>query len=414
MRILVIGGGGREHALAWKLSQEATVFCSPGNAGIAEDVACVGAMSVQETVQFVQENEIDLVVFGPEDPLVLGRGNELRSHGIRVFGPDQAAAQLEGSKAFSKEIMEAAGVPTAKSFTESDSERAKDACRTMFAEGRQVAVKASGNALGKGVIVCSTLEEALGAVDALKALGSAGDTLVIEERLFGYEFSLLTLVSEGDIFSLPVAQDYKRVGTGNEGPNTGGMGTYSPVSLVTAEVVKAVEESVVRPAIAELSQRGIGYRGVLFSGIMMTDDGPKCLEYNVRFGDPETQTVMRRLGSGLAEALMCVACGEPIRPVEVLDNAVTTVVLASGGYPGEYAKGKPIIIGDIGKTGSGGNVKVFHAGTVLKDGQLVTNGGRVLGVSAVGATVKESTQLAYDAIDSISFEGMHFRTDIGA
>ena len=410
----MIGGGGREHALAWKLSQEATVFCSPGNAGIAEDLACVSAMSVEETVQFVQENEIDLVVFGPEDPLVLGRGNELRSHGIRVFGPDQAAAQLEGSKAFSKEIMEAAGVPTAKSFTESDSERAKDACRTMFAEGRQVAVKASGNALGKGVIVCSTLEEALGAVDALKALGSAGDTLVIEERLFGYEFSLLTLVSEGDIFSLPVAQDYKRVGTGNEGPNTGGMGTYSPVSLVTAEVVKAVEESVVRPAIAELSQRGIGYRGVLFSGIMMTDDGPKCLEYNVRFGDPETQTVMRRLGSGLAEALMCVACGEPIRPVEVLDNAVTTVVLASGGYPGEYAKGKPIIIGDIGKTGSGENVKVFHAGTVLKDGQLVTNGGRVLGVSAVGATVKESTQLAYDAIDSISFEGMNFRTDIGA
>jgi phosphoribosylamine--glycine ligase len=171
---------------------------------------------------------------------------------------------------------------------------------------------------------------------------------------------------------------------------------------------------VVRPAIAELTQRGIGYRGVLFSGIMMTDEGPKCLEYNVRFGDPETQTVMRRLGSGLAEALMCAACGEPIRPIEVLDNAVTTVVLASGGYPGEYAKGKPITIGDIGKAGSGENVKVFHAGTVLKDGQLVTNGGRVLGVSAVGATVKESTQLAYDAIESISFEGMHFRTDIGA
>lgn len=410
MRILVIGSGGREHALCWKLGQEAEVFCTPGNPGMISDTTILPSTSILDIETIVQQNQIDLVVFGPEDPLVNGDADYLRSKGILVFGPEKAAALLEGSKAFSKEIMFAAGVPTAKSETCHSIEEAKLACQRMHQANCQVAVKASGNALGKGVIVCSTLEDSLQAVEELNALGEASKTLVIEERLFGREFSLLTLVSEDQILSLPVAQDYKRVFDHNEGPNTGGMGTYSPLAWIDDETIRKTEQEIVRPAIQELRNRGISYRGVLFSGIMLTEQGPKCLEYNVRFGDPETQTVMRRLGTGFAEALLACAKGEPIPPIEVKSNAVVSVVLASGGYPGSYKKGELI----RSPEGDSENIKIFFAGVKSGSEGLETNGGRVLAVTAESDTIQSARSLAYEAVTKVSFSGMHHRKDIGA
>lgn len=407
----MIGGGGREHALAWKLSQEAEVICAPGNAGIAEDVECV-AIPVHDfagIVKLAKEREVDLVVVGPEDPLIAGLADALREQGFPTFGPGRVAAQLEGSKAFAKAMMQRAGVPTASYQTFIDAEKAKEYCREQYSQNKQVALKASGNALGKGVIVCDTIEQAISGIDQLKALGEAGRTLVIEERLTGPEFSLLTIVSDQGIYSLPVAQDHKRVFDNDQGPNTGGMGTYSPLPRITDEVVTQVENEVVLPIIQALKEDKIEYRGILFSGLMMTPDGPKCIEYNVRFGDPETQTVMMRLGKGLADALFAAAKGEAILPIEVKDCHALTIALASGGYPGDYEKGKPINIGSLNES-----VKVFHAGTALKDGKLVTNGGRVLGVSALGDTSEQARTKAYDAIKQISFDGMHYRTDIGA
>lgn len=405
-----MGSGGREHALAWKLSQEAEVVCTPGNPGIAEDVTCIALQSADEISRFCLDHEIDLVVVGPEDPLIAGLADHLREHEINVLGPGKLGAQLEGSKAFSKAMMERAGVPTAKYYTEHTSEGAKEACRRMFANGSQVAVKASGNALGKGVVVCETLEQAIRAVDELKSLGSAGETLVIEERLIGREFSLLTLVAGEFYQSLPVAQDYKRVNDGDQGPNTGGMGTYSPVEWVDEELVRQTEAEIVVPLLAEMIRQGIDYRGVLFSGIMQTEAGLKCLEYNVRFGDPETQSVMMRLGPGLAEALLATATGGPIPPITVRPVCVTTVVAASEGYPGIYPKGIPIEFGEIPK-----GVKVFHAGTqrLESDHSWVTSGGRVLAVTAEAPTSDQSRQLAYQAMEQIQFAGMHYRTDIG-
>lgn len=409
MRILVIGSGGREHALCWKLAQEAEVICAPGNPGIAEDVetADLHPMDFRVLGQFCRDREIDLVVVGPEDPLVAGLADSLRAEGILVFGPGREGAQLEGSKAFAKEIMQAAGVPTAEAGTFHNPDEAKSFIEEMFRQNRKVAVKASGNALGKGVIVCDDLPTALSAVDELTALGEAGRTLVIEEKLEGREYSLLTLVSGTEILSLPIAQDYKRVFDGQQGPNTGGMGTYSPVGWIPIGTVERAEQEIVFPALTELKRRGIDFRGVLFSGIMVTENGQKCLEYNVRFGDPETQSVMMRLGKGLADALLACAKRESIPPIEILENAVTTVVAASGGYPGRYAKGLPITIGET-------SVKIFHAGTRNEEGQLVTNGGRVLAVTAVAETAEQSRNRAYEAINQICFEGMHYRTDIGA
>lgn len=411
MRILIVGGGGREHALAWKLAQEAEVICAPGNAGIAEDVECV-AVPINNfggLIKLARDREVDLVVVGPEDPLIMGLADAFREQGIPTFGPGRVAAQMEGSKAFAKAMMQRAGVPTASYQTFIDGNAAKECCRKMFAEGRQVALKASGNALGKGVIVCSSLEEALAGVDTLRALGEAGRTLVIEERLTGREFSLLTLVSDQGIHSLPIAQDYKRIFDGDQGPNTGGMGSYSPLDWVSADVVAQVEREVVLPVVQALREDKVEYRGVLFSGLMVTPDGPKCIEYNVRFGDPETQTVMRRLGSGLAAALLASAKGEPIPSVPVIGDRVCTVVLASSGYPGDYVKGKPISIGSLEDS-----VKVFHAATAIADGQLITNGGRVLAVSCTAETSDAARRGVYDAIGKISFDGMHYRTDIGA
>lgn len=412
MRILVVGGGGREHALAWKLAQEAEVLCAPGNPGIAEDVECVPfrADDFVGLTRLCKDRQVDLVVVGPEDPLVAGLANALRENDIVVYGPGSHGAELEASKAFSKELMFEAGIPTAEFLSFHDVDEAKTYARQRFADGRKVVVKASGNALGKGVVVCDTEIEAEDAIDQMmvhKVFGDAGSVVVIEDRLEGWEFSLLTIVGDHNFVSLPVAQDYKRAFDGDQGPNTGGMGTYSPVRHVTPEMVAEAEARIVAPAIRRLRERGIAYRGTLFSGLMVEAGRIFCLEYNVRFGDPETQSVMRRLGKGFAQALYQAAVGEKIDAPEVTSNAVVTVVVASGGYPGAIQKGRPIEIDNLPD-----GVKVFHAGTALSEGQLVTNGGRVFGVSAEAETLTEAREHAYAGAKAIRFEGAFFRNDI--
>lgn len=415
MRILIVGGGGREHALAWKLAQEAIVHVTPGNAGIADALPTHGVSTTDTAglIDLVRRESIDLVVVGPEDPLIAGLADALRGAGTLVFGPGAVGAQLEGSKAFAKELMQAAGVPTAAHATFSESAAAQDWVRSRFAAGRAVAVKASGAALGKGVVVAGSEAEAMEAVAMMMdraELGEAGRTVVIEDRLTGPEFSLLTLVNESGILSLPVAQDYKRIGDGDTGPNTGGMGSLSPVPWLAPGLVEQAEEEVVRRLLPVLARRGIPFRGVLFSGLLVHEGVPHALEYNVRFGDPETQTVMRRLGPGFAEALRATAAGEPIPRVEVLDHAAVTVVLAAAGYPGPVERGTPISIGPLPEA-----VQIFHAGTKRDaDGQLVTNGGRVLAVSAVDPTMAEARVLAYQGAEQVTFAGQQMRADIGA
>lgn len=415
MRILIVGSGGREHALAWKLSQEAEVLVAPGNAGIAEDAEClaIAANDFKGILETCKSRAIDLVVIGPEDPLIAGLADVLRSAGYPVYGPGKEGARLEGSKAWSKELMEAAGVPTARFRTFDQPDQAKIYARDLADSGSMPVVKASGAALGKGVVVCNDVVEADDAIDMMmldREFGDAGSTVVVEERLLGFEFSLLTLCSGHEFYSLPVAQDYKRALDGDRGPNTGGMGSYSPVGAVPPDMVREAEELVVRPMLDHLKSLGIEYRGTLFSGLMVVKGKVYCIEYNVRFGDPETQTIMRRLGGGLAAALMAAAKGDPIPPIEVLDNQAVTVVVASGGYPGSYAKGVPLQLPEDLPT----NVKIFHAGTILKGDALVSNGGRVLGVSATGETLGEARISAYHACEKIEFGGMHYRRDVAA
>ena len=413
MRILIVGGGGREHALAWKLAQEVEVFAAPGNPGMAEecDTFPTSASDHQGRAELARRLQADLVLVGPEDPLIAGIGDRLRGAGIHVFGPGADGAQLEGSKAFSKELMREAGVPTARFQSFRESGPAKTFARKLSEDGAGVVVKASGAALGKGAIVCAAVEEAEDAIDMMltrRELGPAGDTIVLEERLDGPEFSLLTLANESGFVSLPVAQDYKRIGVGDTGPNTGGMGSYSPVPWVTPDLVSRAEERVVAPMLRLLGMKGIAFRGVLFSGLMLHGGVPHCLEYNVRFGDPETQSIMMRLGAGFAESLYRAARGEPIEPPAVLHDAAVTVVAASAGYPGPYERGKPIAVGALPQ-----NAKVFHAGTTRAGMELLTNGGRVLAVTARGPTVEAARATAYEGLAAISFEGMQFRTDIG-
>lgn len=413
MRILVIGSGGREHALCWKLAQEAEVHCTPGNPGIAQDcpVHEVAASDFPGIVALANNLAADLVVIGPENPLIDGLADILREAGLATFGPGQEGAQLEGSKAFSKALMRKAGVPTAefKSFTESAP--AREYARSMFAKGRPVVIKASGAALGKGVILCDVADEAERAISSMVdelEFGHAGSTIVVEERLSGPEFSLLTLCSDGDFLSLPVAQDFKRAYDNDEGPNTGGMGSYSPVPWISDDLVKEAEERIVRPVLKAMSIPG--YRGVLFSGLMVCNGKPYCLEYNVRFGDPETQSVMMRLGSGFANALLACARGEKIPQFEVLDNASVCVVVASANYPGAVEKGIPIDL----PTNVANGAKLFHAGTALKDGKLVTSGGRVFGATAQAASQNEARAKAYELARSVRFEGAWSRGDIAS
>lgn len=409
MKILLVGGGGREHALAWKLGREADILAAPGNPGIAQIAPCHAAPSGDFPAIFdlARRFRPDLVVIGPEAPLIAGLADQLRAHDFAVLGPGADGARLEGSKAWSKALMTEAGIPTAAYRSFQDAEAAR---RYVGELGGACVVKASGAALGKGVVVAHSEAEACEAVEAMLvhgAFGDAGAEIVIEEMLAGPEFSVLTLCSGQDIFSLPVAQDYKRALEADRGPNTGGMGSYSPVPHVPLDRVYEVEARVVRPILTTLEQRGIDFRGVLFSGLMVHRNEIRCLEFNVRFGDPETQTVVRRLGSGCAGALLACAKGDPIPPVPILENAAVTVVVVSEGYPGEYQKGIEI---DIEPLPDG--VVAFHAGTRRRGDTLVTDGGRVLAVSAAADNLEQARQLAYQGVQCVHFAGARSRSDI--
>ncbi len=413
MKVLLIGSGGREHALAWKLSQEAEVFAAPGNPGIAEVAECFEAdpKDHASVVALARHAAADLVVVGPEAPLIGGLADSLRADGIAVFGPGRDGARLEGSKAFSKSLMAEAGVPTAEFKTFSDPSDASEFARKSYGAGVALAVKASGQALGKGVAVCGTVDEALDAIDAMmvrRELGDAGAEVVLEERLVGREFSLLTLCSGTSFHSLPVAQDYKRAFDADRGPNTGGMGSFSPVPLVTDAIVEQTERSVVAPLLALLTAKGIDYRGVLFSGLMLVNGEPKCLEYNVRFGDPETQSVLPLLGDGFAQSLLEIARGGSARAVPVRDEATVTVVVARGAYPDSSPDRLPVRI----ENPKDPDVWVFQAGTKRVDGNLMTAGGRVASVTARGPAVHLARAKAYQNLRCVRFDDARWRADI--
>jgi phosphoribosylamine--glycine ligase len=415
MRILVVGGGGREHALVWKLAQNPTVdklFAVPGNAGIAELAECFQAdPGDAETVSNLTEDlGIDLTVIGPEGPLVAGLADELASRGLPVFGPTKAAARIEGSKAWAKEIMEKAGVPTARarSFTE-----VADAVAFLDELSAPYVIKADGLAAGKGVYICSSRDEAVSALEEClvsERFGEAGATVVVEEFLEGEELSLFCLSDGRAVLPLAPAQDFKRAYDGDEGPNTGGMGAYSPVGHMPADVVGRAVAEIFEPVVHQLEHEGARFQGLLYGGLMVTKDGPKVLEFNCRFGDPETQAVVPRLESDLAELMLACVEGNlaPYVP-RWRPDACVTVVLASGGYPGEHDTGKEIK--GLDDVASMPDVHVFHAGTKMRR-KLVTAGGRVLAVSALGTDLAQARARAYDAVEAIDFKGKQFRTDI--
>ena len=420
MNILVLGGGGREHAITWALAKSARtdeLFVAPGNGGtsdIAQNVAGLNAEDGEAVLAFVQQHAIDLVVIGPEAPLVAGVADVLRAAGVAVFGPDAQGAQLEGSKTYSKEFMEANDIPTARygSFTELE-----PALAYVRELGAPVVVKADGLAAGKGVVVAQTIEEAEEAVRSCfdGAFGDAGSKVLVEECLTGPECSLLAFVSGGKAYCMATAQDHKRAFDGDKGPNTGGMGVYSPVPIVTPEELEIMQQ-VMQTAAAATARAPFehDYRGVLYGGFMLTPEGPKVLEYNARFGDPETQVVLPRLQNDLVDVMMAVAEGRP-DDIDLAwdDQWAVCVVLASAGYPGKYEKGKVILGVEDAQAMDG--VTVFHAGTARNaDGELVTAGGRVLNVVALGKTFDEAREKAYEACDVINFEGKQLRTDIGA
>ncbi|NQT92384.1 MAG: phosphoribosylamine--glycine ligase [Lentisphaerae bacterium] len=418
MKILVVGGGGREHALTWKLAHDRDkpdIFCAPGNAGTARLATNldIGAEDVDGLVEWARKNGPDLTVVGPEAPLCAGLTDALVERGLRVFGPSREAAQLEGSKLFAKDVMTAAGVPTAESrrFTE------PDAAKSYIRErGDPIVVKADGLAAGKGVFVCTRLDEAEDAVDKImseRLFGVAGDSVLVEDCLEGEEASILALVDGERVVMLAPSQDHKRVSDGDRGPNTGGMGAYSPAPVVTPERCELIREQVFDPTLAELRSRGIVYRGVLYAGLMMTETGPSVLEFNCRFGDPETQVVLPRIAGDLAPALAACAdgCLEETM-VSWRPEACVCVVMASGGYPGSYEKEKPIE--GIGDADALDDVIVFHAGTRMDGDRTVTAGGRVLGVTALGSDVKTAAARAYEAAGLIRFDGAHCRSDIAA
>lgn len=419
MNILVLGGGGREHAISWALAKSprcTELYVAPGNGGtanIARNVKDLNAEDAQAVLAFAQAHNIELVVIGPEAPLVAGVADVLREAGIPVFGPDAQGAQLEGSKTYSKRFMDANGIPTARyqSFTDAASARAY--CEEL---GAPLVVKADGLAAGKGVVVAETLDMALDAVEACfdGSFGDAGQTVVVEEMLTGPECSLLAFVSNGKAFCMAPAQDHKRAYDGDLGPNTGGMGVYSPVPIVTEEematMISIMEQSAAATAKDPFEN---DYRGCLYGGFMLTPEGPKVLEFNARFGDPETQVVLPRLEGDLVNIMLAVTEG---RPEDIVlswsDKWAVSVVLASEGYPGSYEKGKVILGLEEAQDLDG--VIVFHAGTALNpDGELITAGGRVLNVVALGDTFEEARNRAYEACELIKFEGVQYRSDIG-
>ncbi|MDZ7338917.1 MAG: phosphoribosylamine--glycine ligase [candidate division KSB1 bacterium] len=417
MKVLVVGGGGREHALVWKLAQSDQVrklYCAPGNAGIAQVAECVdiAPTDIRRLVQFARRRRIDLTVVGPEAPLVAGIVDEFQHHGLRIFGPTAAAAELEGSKAFAKEFARRHGIPTAAFATFADPEAA---WRYIDRHPLPVVLKADGLAAGKGVVVCESREQARVALEAImvqRAFGQAGETVVVEEFLEGEEASLL-VVTDGDSYRcLAPAQDHKRLFDGDQGPNTGGMGAYAPAPVVDAQQRRLIEEQLVRPTIQGMLQEGRPYCGVLYFGLMITPQGPRLLEYNCRFGDPETQAVLPLLADDLL-VLMNAAIDGELAKVSIKENsaAAVCVVIASAGYPGSYEKGKPIAGLDRQFPE---NVLIFHAGTRMADGQVLTDGGRVLGVTAVEESIPKAIRTAYGVVKQITFDGAYYRKDIGA
>lgn len=418
MKVLIVGGGGREHAIAWKVSQSPKVeklYCAPGNAGIAQVAECVdiGVMEFDKLTAFVKENQIDLTIIGPDDPLAAGAADAFEAAGLRVFGPRKNAAILEGSKAFSKDLMKKYGIPTA-SYENFDSP--ETALAYLETAKMPIVLKADGLALGKGVLICQTLEEAKEGVKSLmldKQFGNAGNTIVMEEFMTGREVSVLSFVDGKTIKIMTSAQDHKRAKDGDQGLNTGGMGTFSPSPFYTEEIDAFCKEHIYQATVDAMRAEGREFKGIIFFGLMLTADGPKVLEYNARFGDPETQVVLPRMKNDIVDVFeACIDGTLDQVDLEFEDNAAVCVVLASAGYPEHYEKGFPI--SGLEQFDEKNGYYVFHAGSKFgADGSILTNGGRVLGVTATGSDLKEARTNAYQATEWISFENKYMRHDIG-
>ncbi len=417
MRVLVVGSGGREHSLVWKLKRSSRVkqiFAAPGNAGIAELAECtdISASEVRRLADFAAKREIDLTVVGPELPLTLGIVDEFESRGLRIFGANQQAAVLEGSKVFAKRLMKKYRIPSGFFQT---FDRAEDAQRYVQDVGAPIVVKADGLAAGKGAIVCQTVKEALDAIKLImedRVFGDAGEKVVVEEFLTGEETSFLAFTDGETVLPMASSQDHKAVFDDDKGPNTGGMGAYSPAPVVTEEIHRKIMNQVMIPTVKAMAAEGRPYRGVLYAGLMIKEGEPKVLEFNARFGDPEAQPLLMRMESDLLPVLEAVV-DRRLHEVEIRwrSEPAVCVVMVAGGYPGPYAKGK--VISGLRAAARLKDVMVFHAGTDLDGGKVVTNGGRVLGVTAVGKDIRDAISRAYRAAEKIHWEGMHYRTDIG-
>ena len=417
MKVLLVGNGGREHALAWKLASSPRVtalFAAPGNPGtaqVAENVD-IAVSQFDKLIKFATQNEIGLVVIGPEDPLAAGLADRCLAAGLKVFGPNKAAAQLEADKWFAKEVMRHQAVPTAEARSFTSAAAAEEFVRTR---GGACVIKASGLAKGKGVTVAHRTEDAIAAIASImrdKAFGEAGARVVIEEKLSGPEVSILAFVDRKNIYVMESAQDHKPIDDGDTGPMTGGMGAYSPTPVVSEKMLGEIERQILVPVVDGLLRDGIEYKGILYAGLMLTPNGPKVLEFNCRFGDPETQPLMMRLQSDLLEAMLAVAEGRLDKITLKWDpRPAVAVVATSKGYPGKYPTDVPIT--GVDDADAMPDVKVFHAGTREKNGVLLTDGGRVLAVTALGNTIADAQKRAYQAMSKIHFEGMHYRKDIG-
>jgi phosphoribosylamine--glycine ligase len=417
MKILVVGGGGREHALVWKIAQSplvAKIYCAPGNPVIANLADCVHiqADDIEALLDFAEAEKVDLTVVGPEVPLTMGIVDRFQAVGLEIFGPNQSAARIEGSKSFSKDLMKKYAIPTAnyETFTEHAA-----AVAYIKAQGAPIVVKADGLAAGKGVIVAMSEEQAIAAVGDImldKVFGTAGASVVIEEFMDGEEASFFAFTDGRNILPLASSQDHKRAFDNDEGPNTGGMGAYSPAPVVTAALHDEIVETIVKPTIAGMASEGCPYSGILYVGLMIKDGKPRVVEYNARFGDPEAQPLLMRMKSDIVPVLQACARGNLDQDhIEWHDKAAVCVVMASGGYPAAYDKG--FEISGLDAVLAMDDVYVFHAGTSFQDGKIINNGGRVLGVTGLGTTVAEAIECAYSAVDRIDWKGVHFRKDIG-
>lgn len=415
MKVLIVGGGGREHAIAWKLSKEKNIekiYCAPGNVGISEVAQCIDIndSDIDKLLAFAKENKIDLTIVGPEVPLVKGIVDEFEKCGLRIFGPNKECARLEGSKAFSKDFMIRHNIPTAKYREYTNIEDAKNEIDTF---GYPVVIKADGLAAGKGVVIPQNREEAIQALHEMmshKKFGEAGNKIVVEEFLKGIETSILAFVDNNTIIPMVSAKDHKKVYNNEEGPNTGGMGTFSPSEIYTDKLAKEIEKEILLKTLEGFKKDRLDYKGILFIGLMITEEGAKVLEYNVRFGDPETQSVLFRLETDLNKIMKAILDNK-LNEIDIVykKEEAVCVMLTSGGYPDNYEKGK--VIEGLNKLDD--DIVVFHSGTKLIDGKLVTNGGRVLGITSSASTVEEAAKKVYENIKRINFEGMHYRTDIG-